>query len=230
MTVSQKAALIISPHQDDETLGCGGIIALKRAQGIPVHVIFITDGSASHIWHPQFKNGEIAPIRRQEALAALQILGVGAASIHFLDNRDGKLKWLEESDLQHIREQLTDLICTYAPGEIYVTHRHDRSNDHEMTFNLVQSAIKASGVSVDLFEYAIWLLWKPRLFRDLTLQMLVGARRLPIHAVQHQKQQALNAYCSQYLPIADGNSTVLPEGFLWRFKLPYEMFFKTNSL
>src|SRR5689334_3255841 len=51
MDVSQKPALIISPHQDDEVLGCGGVIGLKREQGIPVQVVFITDGAGSHSWH-----------------------------------------------------------------------------------------------------------------------------------------------------------------------------------
>src|SRR6476646_4617280 len=88
MAMSQKSALIVAPHQDDETLGCGGLIALKREQGIPVQVVFITDGAASHTWHPRFKAGEIAPIRKQEALTALAILGVEQTQIHFLDKRD----------------------------------------------------------------------------------------------------------------------------------------------
>jgi N-acetylglucosamine malate deacetylase 1 len=227
MTVSQKSALIISPHQDDETLGCGGVIALKRAQGIPVQVVFMTDGAASHIWHPQFQNGEIAPIRKQEALAALAILGVAADQVHFFDDQDGQLKWLEASEQQDLVAQLSQLMQTAAPGEIYVTHRHDVSNDHEMTFKLVQAAIAASGLTVDVFEYAIWRLWKPQLLRDRP--QLSRGRRLPIHAAQLQKQQAIKAYRSQYLPIADTNSKVLPDGFLWRFTLPYEVFFSTSK-
>ncbi len=229
LPLNQKSALIISPHQDDETLGCGGVIALKRALGIPVQVIFITDGAASHLWHPQFKNGEIGPVRKQEALAALAILGVAADRIHFLDSPDGQLKWLAATEAQDLVAQLAQLLRTYAPEEIYVTYRHDVSNDHEVTFNLVQQAIAAADITVDLWEYAIWRLWKPQLLLDRAHRPLTGARRLPIHAAQSQKQQALQAYRSQYLPIADTTSTVLPPGFLWRFKLPYEVFFKADS-
>ncbi len=44
ISLSQKSAMIFSPHQDDETFGCGGLIALKREQQIPVVVVIITDG------------------------------------------------------------------------------------------------------------------------------------------------------------------------------------------
>jgi N-acetylglucosamine malate deacetylase 1 len=227
--LSPKSALIISPHQDDETLGCGGLIALKRQLQIPVEVLFITDGAASHIWHPQFEHGEIAPVRQQEAIAALSQLGVESAQIHFLNHNDGQLKWIDPTQRELITQQLTDRLLVFQPGEIYVTHRHDRSNDHEMSYELIQAAIARSGLSIDLIEYPIWILWKPVLFQDLSLQELAGARRLSIRSVIQQKRQALGAYQSQYLPIADITSTVLPKGFLWRFSLPYELFFTTRN-
>ncbi len=227
--LSPKSALIISPHQDDETLGCGGLIALKRQLQIPVEVLFITDGAASHIWHPQFEQGEIAPIRKQEAIEALAELGVATEQVHFLNHHDGQLKWIDPAQRELITQQLTDRLLTFQPGEIYVTHRHDRSNDHEVAYELVQAAIARSGLAIDLIEYPIWILWKPVLFKDLSPEELAGARRLSIRSVIRQKQQALGAYRSQYLPIADTTSTVLPKGFLWRFSLPYEVFFPARD-
>ena len=229
ISLSPKSTLIISPHQDDETLGCGGLIALKRAQNIAVNVLFITDGSASHRWHPDFKNGEIAPVRHQEAIEALQILGVENSSIHFLDQPDGQLKWVSESVRESIVMQLTTHILAVQPGEIYVTHHHDRSNDHEVAYDLIKVAIQRSGLMVDLLEYPIWILWKPLLFRDLSPRELLGAKRLSIGTVMPQKRQALKAYRSQYTPIGETTSTVLPKGFLWRFFLPYEIFFQSQE-
>ena len=225
ISLSSKSTLIVSPHQDDETLGCGGIIALKRAQDIAVNVLFMTDGSASHCWHPNFKNGEISPVRHQEAIEALQILGVEESQIRFLDQPDGQLKWVSESVQESIVTQLTNHILAVQPGEIYVTHRHDRSNDHEMTYSLIKAAIQQSGLTIDLLEYPIWILWKPLLFKDLSPQELSGAKRLFIGTVMPQKRRALEAYRSQYTPIGETTSTVLPKGFLWRFFLPYEVFF-----
>ncbi len=224
MEVTQKSTLIISPHQDDETLGCGGVIALKRDQGVSVHVAFVTDGAASHVWHPKFANGEIAPVRQQESLEALEILGVPSENVHFLNQPDGQLKWIETDRQQQIINQLTDLIHFTQPEEIYVTHAQDRSSDHEVTHGLVERAIAASGQTIDLIQYPIWILWKPVLGQDLSLTELAGLRRLAIKPVIDRKTKALQAYRSQYLPIAETTSTVLPKGFLWRFGLPYELF------
>ncbi|OUC13138.1 MAG: hypothetical protein B0A82_18480 [Alkalinema sp. CACIAM 70d] len=224
MALSEKPAMIVAPHQDDESFGCGGLIALKRKQGIPVQVVFVTDGAASHSWHPQFKSGEIAPIRREEAIAALGILGVEPEHIYFLDQPDGRLKY-DETIQQQALTALTELIATLQPGEVYVTHRHDRSADHEMTYQLTQQAIAATGLTVDLYQYYIWLLWKTWLFREVQWQDLAGAYRLPIAAVKTQKRQAVETYKSQYLSLY-GGGTLLPPGFLNRFFLPYEVFFK----
>src|SRR5687767_6864064 len=39
--------MVVAPHPDDETLGCGGTIAKHAAAGDQVEVLIITDGGAS---------------------------------------------------------------------------------------------------------------------------------------------------------------------------------------
>ena len=43
-----QSAVIFAPHQDDETLGCGGTIILKTQAAAQVTIVFLTDGSTSH--------------------------------------------------------------------------------------------------------------------------------------------------------------------------------------
>jgi len=225
-TISEKSAIVFAPHQDDEVLGCGGIIAHKRQLGIPVKVVFITDGGGSRLPTTRFTRDEIVEIRHQEALAALEILGIETKDIHFFNKYDGALCKMTEAESQEIVREIAQLLLDFQPEEVYVTHRRDLSSDHEVSYGLVKNAIQVAGIKVDLWEYAIWLLWKALLFRGLKFRDLNGAHRFKIDNVMSQKEQAIKTYHSQYLPMDGDVSSILPPGFLWRFLLPYEIFFQ----
>lgn len=38
--------LVLAPHPDDETLGCGGLLARAADQGLRPRVAFLTNGAA----------------------------------------------------------------------------------------------------------------------------------------------------------------------------------------
>jgi N-acetylglucosamine malate deacetylase 1 len=211
LALNQKPAMIFSPHQDDETLGCAGVIALKRDAEIPVTVIFLTNGAKSPV-------SEAAAVRRQEATVALDMLGVTSAHTYFLDQPDGGLRMLEDKRRKDLISQLAEMILTHKPQEVYVPHRQDRhaGGDHEATYELVKAAIAQTDLKIDLLQYPIWILWHALPFVDLKPQELTGAYRLSIGAAQARKQKAISAYVSQ----------TFPQGFLDRFLMPYEVFFK----
>ena len=80
--------VVFAPHQDDETLGCGGTIIKKKRLGGDVSIVFVTDGSRSHDLIP---TQELKSIRVKEALAASRLLGVTEGDVTFLEFEDGKL-------------------------------------------------------------------------------------------------------------------------------------------
>ncbi len=220
LTFSQKSAMVFSPHQDDETFGCGGMIALKREQGIPVVVAFLTDGQGSVGEDSEIKD-KIIEIRKKEAVTALTILGVEPSKIYFLEKPDGSLQDLEALQRQQTIEQLVELLHKYKPEEVYVPHRKDCHKDHEASYTLVKEAIAQAEIEVELLQYAIWLFWRAPLFIMLKLQDIADAYRLSIAAVQDKKNRAIASYCSQI--------ESLPPGFIKRFLGSYEIFFKVES-
>src|SRR5471032_2259162 len=129
-----EPCIVFAPHQDDETLGCGALIARKRNEGLPVHVIFITDGGASHTGHPFVSSGEMGTIRRREALAALAILGVESCAIHFLGEADGTLNHLTPARQAGLVTQLASLLEQIKPGEIFLPCSPDGSSEHDAAF------------------------------------------------------------------------------------------------
>ena len=40
-----KRVLMLAPHPDDETIGCGGSLALHAGAGDPIKVVFLTNGA-----------------------------------------------------------------------------------------------------------------------------------------------------------------------------------------
>jgi LmbE family N-acetylglucosaminyl deacetylase len=219
---SQKSVVVFSPHQDDETLGCGGMIALKRECGVPVKVVFLTDGQGSHAGNPQIKPEELIQIRQQEAETALGILGVEPSEIYFLKHLDGTLQHLLGEQRQYVIDQIAQLLKSCKPEEVYVPHRKDCHKDHEATYELVQAAIAKSEIQVELLQYPIWLFWRAPLFVILQLKDIAAAYRLSIDAVQNKKKRAIEAYSSQVLS--------LPRSFLKRFFEPNEIFFKSELI
>ena len=80
--------LILSPHPDDETLGCGGLLATASDLGLRPRVVYLTDGDASHRGSSYWTRERLGRLRRQEAIAALADLGVPPDDILFLGWRD----------------------------------------------------------------------------------------------------------------------------------------------
>ncbi len=222
-TISSKSALIFSPHQDDETLGCGGIIASKRKRGVAVWVVFLTDGSACFREPCPLNAQEIAQMRRQEAIAALHILGVDASHIFFLEQPDQGLGDLAPQAHQQVVAQIQHILQQTKPAEVFVPHRHDNHPDHIATCALVTEALRQSKLSVEQWQYLVWGLWYPHWLKQVTKEEFDRLHRVPIHPVWREKQQAMRAYRSQYLPIAPATSPVLPQGFIRHFSSAYEV-------
>jgi LmbE family N-acetylglucosaminyl deacetylase len=88
--------LILVPHCDDETLGTGGLIWSARQQGVPVKIVFMTNGDGSR--STQLAENakklrrttflQLARMRQEEALAACAQLGVGAEDVVFMGYPD----------------------------------------------------------------------------------------------------------------------------------------------
>ena len=107
-----RRVLVISPHCDDETLGAGGFIADCRKAGVPVTVVFITNGDGFRVAASRtLREVRVGPAdfirfaekRQTEALRADAELGVAGKNVLFLGYPDRGLKpmWEENWDASH---------------------------------------------------------------------------------------------------------------------------------
>ena len=147
---ANTSAMVFAPHQDDETLGCGGTLVLKRRAGAPVALVFMTDGSTSH--RRFMKEEQLRSLRKTEARNAAAVLGLSLEDVHFLDLPDGGLKRFHADAVSRV----LDLLNRYCPAEVYVPYRSDGMPDHESTYAVVVEALGKAGRPTEICEYPIW--------------------------------------------------------------------------
>ncbi|HEX9115487.1 MAG TPA: PIG-L family deacetylase [Anaerolineae bacterium] len=85
--------LVLSPHPDDEVLGCGGVLQEAASAGIPYRVVFLTNGDFNQ-WsflvyrkRPELLPGQVkamGEVRQREAIAAGKALGLAPSTEVFL--------------------------------------------------------------------------------------------------------------------------------------------------
>jgi LmbE family N-acetylglucosaminyl deacetylase len=147
-----RSALVVAPHPDDETIGCGALIARKRTAGTPVHVVVVCDGRSSHASSKIIGPDELVEIRAAEVTEACRRLGVDDGSLTLLGHPD------ESTTERHdqLAEQLRALIEELEPDEVYLPSALDWHTDHRAVNRAVRSALDRQSAVPRTFEYPVW--------------------------------------------------------------------------
>ena len=147
-----RPTVVVAPHPDDETLGCGGTIARLRDADIAVGVVFATDGASAH----RGRVGEqvLARWREDEAHAAAAALGVDGSSLRFCRVPDGTL----QADDASVGAALLELVATIGATRVVLPSPLEPPLDH---VNAGRSALLALGETtrdpaIEVWEYGVW--------------------------------------------------------------------------
>ncbi|MDI1249705.1 MAG: PIG-L family deacetylase [Lacunisphaera sp.] len=217
--------VVFAPHQDDETLGCGALIARKRYEGWPVHVVFLTDGGGSHLNHPQLTVSEVIAWRRREAAAALAELGVESCAVHFMDEPDGTLLRLTPARAGALTERIAVLLAQLRPAKIFLPCFPDGSSEHDAAYSLIMNALRQARQQPAVWHYAIWSWWNPLLqLRHIFLNP--GRCYMPNEDFVDSKRAAIACYVSQTKPTPPWKEPVIPPDMLATLQADTEYFFR----
>jgi LmbE family N-acetylglucosaminyl deacetylase len=139
--------LVVSPHPDDESIGCGGTLRKHVVNGDSVHVIFLTSGEAGgHGRSPE----ETIHLREREARCAADILGLTA--IEFWRQPDKHLQ-----ATRPLVERLRRTIESLRPSLLYVTHEHEMHPDHRAAVRIVDRTVSTlNGSPPMVLLYEVW--------------------------------------------------------------------------
>jgi LmbE family N-acetylglucosaminyl deacetylase len=224
--IDRQRVVIVAPHPDDETLGCGGAISLLTSKGYRVKVLIVSDGTGSHPNSQKYPAPILQAIRSQETIAALGILGVPPPDITFLQLKDGAVPTVTSSSFITAKTLCRNYLQATLPDTIFLPWRHDPHADHRASWQLIQAAILSLGIAPQVIEYPIWD-WDRQQQQAADLSRIAGWR-LDITSVLTQKNQAIALYRSQLGQLIDDD----PEGFclspemLANFTRPWEVYFE----
>ncbi len=149
--------LVLAPHADDESLGCGGLVAALCEQGVPVHVWLVSDGTMSHPNSQAYPPEQRCALREAEFRQACAHLGVAAKSLRFFRFPDTKVPLPGSKKFGAATKQLCQQLQALAPQTIFTPWRRDPHCDHQATTALILKAIEETNWPGTLYEYPIWL-------------------------------------------------------------------------
>lgn len=138
-----QRVMVFAPHPDDESLGCGGTLALLAAR-CEVVVVLVTDGSGAG----GLPDGAAA-VRQREFESALKVLGVSQS--HCLQAPDGHFV-----DSPGVRESINALLQQHRPQWVLLPSVLDYHRDHLRISDLVHRLCTAQRFVERLLFYEIW--------------------------------------------------------------------------
>jgi len=124
--------LVIAPHPDDETLGCGGSLLRHVAEGDAVHWLIITSMTEAG----SFSAAQIKG--REQAIAAVA-QACGFAGIHQVGLPTTRLDTVPMVDLV---KRIGAIVKRVEPTTMYLPFAGDAHSDHRITFEAAAACTK----------------------------------------------------------------------------------------
>lgn len=137
--------LVVIAHPDDESFGCGSVLARAAASGHDTVVVCATRGEAGETRIP---TDDLAGMREAELRAAADLLGVGAVQVlRYVDSgMDGEppTDSLAACDPAQLAEEIRAIIDEVRPDVVVTLDATDGHRDHAMIRDATLAAIDGS--------------------------------------------------------------------------------------
>ena len=220
--------VVLAPHPDDESLGCGGLLAAAARHGVPCRVVLISDGSKSHPHSRTWPAPKLADLRRDEMIAALRTLGLDESCLVSLDFADGSVP--HHGTAMTVAAELVATLCDEVKASaLFATWQEDPHHDHQATAAIAQRAVDMAARKIVHYAYPIWAWTRPA--TDLIDDTKLSTARFPVGDHLAIKQAAVDCHRSQLGQIIDDDPSgfVLQETFVKRLLSPHEIYFRVRS-
>lgn len=189
-----ERVLVVSPHADDEVLGCGGMMAALADGGADVHVLYLAVDGMRHygLAEPTTYEARVAEIERVR-----EILGFDF-SIAYGDK--GLTERLDTLPARQLVDQLQNVLDSHHPDLLLLPSFADYDQDHRAVFEAGFAAARPIGE-----QFGKWLVPHVLTYEMSKIQwakapMPRSTAYFDISSQLPRKLAALRAYASQYRP------------------------------
>ena len=124
--------LVVAPHPDDETLGCGGTLLRHRAEGDDIHWLIVTAMVAEAGYTPAqiaAREKEISAVGEAYGFSSVTQLGLPATR-------------LDNLPMGTIVAEIGKAFDVIAPDTVYLPFPGDVHSDHRQTFDATAACCK----------------------------------------------------------------------------------------
>ncbi len=197
LDASGASVVVVAPHPDDESIAAGGLIQLALSNGARVTVVFLTDGDDNpwpqralerRVWIGPRDRVRWGQRRRNEARAAVAILGVPNSSVRHLGLPDMAVTAALEADTAATVEMLCKIFRDVSPTLVVAPSPSDAHPDHSAAHVLCSLAHADCGSNAQVLSYLVH-----GATDSPTIECVVDSRLL------EQKRRAVGAYHTQLI-------------------------------
>lgn len=125
-----KKVIIVTPHPDDETLGCGGAILRHKKEGDQVCWLIVTKmGDEFELSRRTKRNEEIERVKEMYGFDEVFQLNFDAGTLDFIP-------------LGNIINEISQCFNRFQPNIVYLPYRSDIHSDHKIVFDATVACTK----------------------------------------------------------------------------------------
>lgn len=200
--VGPGGLVVLAPHPDDESLGCGALLRVAALAGRRVTVVVVTDGRLSHPSSTRVDADALARLRAREVRAALAALNPSIALVELGYPDCGAPDTLPASFAA--TKAIVDVVDEVGATGLMTAWSCDPHRDHIATAALARCVL-ALRPGLRLWSYPIWGRFAP------TKAMATGRIvRFDTGLNRDAKAAAIASHQSQMTPMINDD----PQGFM----------------
>lgn len=134
MKLQNRRILIISPHPDDEAIGCGGLIARAKQENAEVFVLYMCVGQSR-----QVVTGSTHEDVRLKEIEDVAAAGNFKYKILYIGDEFVRLDTVPQKDMI---DAIEDVIADFEPHILCIPHGDSYNQDHRATFTACITALR----------------------------------------------------------------------------------------